>query len=410
MQQAPTVLHVGWMSRAVDALVRSGAEVTCAVKPADAPAARTVCARTIVVPDPTRSTDVLAGLARAGLAADAFDAVCSGLEFCLLDAAAIAGDQAGVSRALAMRDKFVQKRGVRDAGVRTADCAVLDETGAAATALPSFPQVLKPLDGGGARNTFLVADERELTAALGQPEFTAGGGPWLLEEYIPGVEFQVDGFVEGGELRLMSISRYVQNLIEVHSGGLVAHIVLPPRTHPELYAKVRALAETAFKALGHHDGVFHLEVFQHAEDGEIVFGECGARVGGGRTDEVVERAFGVRLHDVWARLATGRPSGVTSSPGHADDKVFGGMNLSARPGPVRAVPSAGEVLDRPGVVYAEVSAGPGTVLPDTTEATNLRAGLAVVSGADEREVEDRMRRLADWFAAQVAQETSDTAG
>ncbi|MEU3887715.1 ATP-grasp domain-containing protein [Streptomyces sp. NPDC029041] len=406
MQQAPAVLHVGWMSRAVDALVRSGADVTCAVKPADAPAARAMGVRPVVVPDPARGTDVLAGLARVGLAAGSFDAVCSGLEFCLLDAAAVTGDAAAVTRALAMRDKFVQKRVVRDAGVRTADCAVLDEPGGAAAALPSFPQVLKPLDGGGARNTFLVADERELAAVLERPEFAAGGGPWLLEEYVPGVEFQVDGFVEGGELRLLSISRYVQNLIEVHSGGLVAHIVLPPRTHPELYAKVGALAETSFKALGHHDGVFHLEVFEHAGDGEIVFGECGARVGGGRTDEVVERAFGVRLHDVWARLATGRSSGVSGFPGHGDGTVFGGMNLSARPGPIRAVPAAGEVLRRPGVVYAEVTAGPGTVLPDTTEATNLRAGLAVVSGTDEREVEDRMRRLADWFAAQVTYETS----
>lgn len=406
MQQAPAVLHVGWMSRAVDALVRSGADVTCAVKPADAPAARAMGARTVVVPDPARGTAVLAGLARAGLTAGGFDAVCSGLEFCLLDAAAVAGDAAAVTRALAMRDKFVQKRVIRDAGVRTAGCAVLEEPGDAAGALTSYPQVLKPLDGGGARNTFVLAGERELAAALRQPWFTDGDGPWLLEEYVPGVEFQVDGFAEGGELRLLSISRYVQNLIEVHSGGLVAHIVLPPHACPDLYAKVGALAETALKALGHHDGVFHLEVFQHAEDGEIVFGECGARVGGGRTDEVVERAFGVRLHDVWARLATGRPSGVTGSPGHADGVVFGGMNLSARPGPIGAVPSADEVMGRPGVVYAEVTAGPGTVLPDTTEATNLRAGLAVVSGADAREVEDRMRRLADWFAAQVVQETA----
>ncbi|MGC0337251.1 ATP-grasp domain-containing protein [Streptomyces sp. SLBN-8D4] len=406
MQQAPAVLHLGWMYPAIAALIRSGAAVTCAVKPADAPAVRAMGARAVVVSDPARSTDVLAGLDRAGLAPDVFDVVCSGMEFCLLDAAAVSGDATAIARALAMRDKFIQKRAVREAGVRTADCAVLEAPGAAAV-LPSFPQVLKPLDGAGARNTFLVADEQDLAAVLRQPVVAATGGPWLLEEYVPGVEFQVDGFVEGGELRLLSISRYVQNLIEVHSGGLVANIVLPPRAHPELYAKVGALAEAAFKALGHHDGIFHLEVFQHAEDGDIVFGECGARVGGGRTDEVIERAFGVRLHDVWARLATGRPSGVTGFPGHVDGTVFGGMLLSAQPGLIRAVPSDREVLDRPGVVYSEVTAGPGTVLPDTTEGTHLWAGLAVVSGADEQEVEDRMRRLADWFTARVVYEAAD---
>ncbi|MDH6578821.1 alpha/beta fold hydrolase [Kitasatospora sp. MAP5-34] len=404
MQSSSAVLHIGWMARAVTALVRTGRPVTCVVKPSDAAAARAAGARTVVVPDPTSTTDVLAGLARQGQAVRDFATVCSGLEFCLLNAAVLAdlgrpGGQA-FRRALGMRDKFVQKQLVRAAGVRTAACAVVDDLDALDPATLEFPLVLKPLDGGGVRNTWVLSDPDAFRATVARA-VENGSGPWLVEEFVPGTEFKVDGLVRDGEIRLLSVSRYLQNLIEVHDGGLVAHVVLSPDSHPELYALTRAVARTAFEALELRDGVFHLEVFQHAEDGEIVFGECAARVGGGRTDEVVKRAYGIDLHDEWARVALGLPGGDVGGPSLAEGAAIGGMNLPAAPGLLRSVPTADEVLARPGVVYAEVAVAAGTVMPDATVASNLRAGLAVVTGPDEHEVERRLRELAEWFAASV---------
>ncbi|MEW2624754.1 ATP-grasp domain-containing protein [Streptomyces sp. NPDC048106] len=397
------------MSRAVAALVRAEVPVACAVAPGDAAAARAAGATAVVVPDPASTTGVLAGLARSGLAVSDFAAVCSGLEFCVENAAAIS-DFGGLGapslqRVLGMRDKFVQKQAVRRADVRAAHCSLVEKLDELETASLEFPKVLKPLDGGGARHTFLISDRESLREAVEKAR-QGGSGPWLIEEFIPGTEFQVDGLVRAGEIRLLSVSRYMQNLIEVHRGGIVAHVVLPPSGFPDLYAGIRDVTERALKALDYHDGVFHLEVFRHAEDGGIVFGECGARVGGGRTDEVVERAFGVNLHDEWARAALGRPSSVSGEPDHALDAVFGGVNLPARSGVLRTVPSAEEVLARPGVEYVEVSAAPGTVVPDATAASHIRAGVAVVSGADVREVELRVSDLTSWFAGATTAEPS----
>ncbi|WP_369173665.1 ATP-grasp domain-containing protein [Streptomyces sp. R28] len=404
MHDATAVLHVGWMPRAVSALLRAGADVTCAVTPADAPAAEAAGAATVVVPRPSDVEGVLAGLARDGRTLTDYDVICSVLEFCLVPAAVLrelAGRSPGAAqRALAMRDKHVQKRLVRDAGVATAASEVLPSLAAVDPGAITFPAVLKPLDGGGARHTYVLTDEKSARAYL-ELAAAGGDGPWLMEEYIDGVEFQVDGFVRDGEIRVLSVCRYLQNLIDVHEGGIVAHVALPPAEYPKLYSDVRSVAEASFKGLGHHDGPFHLEVFQERTTGRIVFGECAARVGGGRTDDVVELSFGVDLRDEWARLTLGRPSRLTGPAEHTAEGAYGGMNLPAPAGEVLAVPTLDQVLARPGVVRAQVEVEPGDVMPDVTAASHLRAGLAVVHGGDDREVAERMRDLAAWFAGKV---------
>ncbi|MFI5634134.1 acetyl-CoA carboxylase biotin carboxylase subunit family protein [Streptomyces sp. NPDC051664] len=401
-QENTAVLHIGWMSRAVAALTRAGADVTCVLTPADLKDARGAHPRmrTVVVPDQTNVEGILAGLARESLRIGEFDAVCSGLEFCLA-AAAVLSDlgrltTSATRRAIAMRDKAVQKALVRAAGVATADCVTVDTLNEVSRQADRFPVVIKPLNGSGAQSTYRLERPDSLDAHL---EAEAGKGPWLVEDYISGKEFQVDGVVRNGEITLLSVSRYLENLIDIHDGGLVAHIALPPESNPDLYERIRLLAHSSLKALEHHDGVFHLEVFRRGD--EIVFGECCGRVGGGRTDEVVRRSFGIDLHDEWVRVLLGRPSAVSLPPEHTAGVVHGGMNLHAPHGPVLQAPAHDEVLARPGVVHAELHCVPGWTMPDVTAASHLRAGVVVVSGTDDREVEARMRDLADWYARHV---------
>ncbi|MCB5167435.1 ATP-grasp domain-containing protein [Streptomyces bambusae] len=393
------------MFRAVAALHRSGAEVTCVLTPGDTEAARREFPnmRTVLVTDQTSVDQALAGLERSGLDLRAFDAVCSGLEFCLATAAVLSDlaritDRAAFG-AVAMRDKDVQKSLVRAAGVSTAQCVAVSGPADVAAHPDRFPVVVKPLSGSGALDTFRIDGRDALDAYV---RTTDTKGPWLVEEFISGAEFQVDGVVSGGEVTFLSMGRYLENIIDIHDGGLVGCIALPPALHVELYENAKTVARDSLKALEHADGVFHMEVF--VRDGDIVFGECGARVGGGRTDEVVERSFGVNLHDEWVRGVLRRPTGPAGPGKGGTGSVHGDMHLYAPQGLVRQVPSTDEVLARPGVVHVELKIAPGATMPDVTSASYLHAGVAVVSGADDREVESRMRELSDWFAASVVTE------
>lgn len=401
METPNPVLHIGFDPRPVGALHRAGAQVTCVVPAKDAPAVRAAGAEAVVVADPGSVEDILGGLAHNALSPSSFGAICSANEFYLVQAAAVAEVGgvlgAGSRLTLAMRDKFVQKELLRRAGVRTAGFTLVESLERLDVTTVAFPQVLKPLNGAGAMHTVVVRDEESFREAA-EAARAVCDGPWLLEEFVPGEEFFVDGVVRGGELLAFSLSRYFQNLIECHGGGSVSYQTLPEDEAPELYRESRALAEAAFKALGFEDGVFHLEVFW--DGSEVVFGECAARVGGGRADRVFELTFGVNLHDEWALAALGLPSGIQGELARSAES-YGGLNLQCPQGAVVSVPTMEETLTRPGVVEADIYVAPGGVTPDFHSASHMRAGQAVLRGADTREVAECIAGLGEWFHAAV---------
>ena len=381
---------------------RAGAEVTCVVTAKEALSARASGARAIVVPDPRSVADILAGLAHHALKPASFSTICSSVEYYLVQAAILAelGEArgAGSDRMLAMRDKFIQKDVVRRAGVRTAACTLVESLYELDLAASPHPVVLKPLDGAGARDTIVVRGLEDIQRLMAESA-EAGNGPWLLEEFIPGREFFIDGVVRDGEIKLFSLSQYFQNMIECHDGGIVAYHALSEEEAPDLHSKAREQAEAAFRALGHEDGVFHLEVFWDGT--EVVFGECAARVGGGRADSVVELTFGVNLHDEWALAALGLASKISSAPVRSSG-CYGGLNLRCPQGTLEHVPSLDEVLARPGVVQAEVSIKSGDVAPTFKTASNIRAGQAVVRGTDKSQTVKRLADLSAWFFESIS--------
>lgn len=396
------VLYVGWSNEAADALSRNGCDTTFVVAAADAAAAaaHTGSARVVTVPDPERVDDVVAGLLRASIDVRGFERVCTEHEQAMVPAAVIAAAyrRPGVPlhTAIALRDKFVQKRLVRDAGLPVARCWTVDhieEIGA-----HPFPFVVKPLDGAGTRLTYAVADAASRERAARSIADSGEVGPWLVEEFMPGSELHVDGVVRDGTVRFLAVSRYLCNVIDIQSGGLAGSVVADPGAHPGCYARAHRLTSTALEALGHTDGVFHLEAFENGD--ALAFGECAGRIAGGLTWETVIVKFGVDLYDEWARAVLGLPSGIATRrrPGAAS---YGWVHLNARPGQVESILSSDELLALPGVVKAQVNVRPGDTVPDTTAGSHLRVARVLMTGDTEESVADHLTTFARWFRDQV---------
>ncbi|MFC8447879.1 hypothetical protein [Kitasatospora sp. NPDC057223] len=397
------VVVLGWKpTEVLEALGRYGAEVVCVCEPADAAAAEKsgVADRVVMTASLADAGEVVAALVRERVPLTEDSIVCSADEFPLVTAS-VAGEALGcrswpVSRALALRDKFVQKLLIRAAGIPVADAHQVDRLADLAGVPFEPPYVVKPFDEAGVRRTVLVAttEQAEEIAARGGAE---DQGPWLVESFVPGGELHVDGAVRAGRLELVSVSRYLNNVMAFRDGGLVGSTLLDPEEHPGLYAAVSDVTARSLNALGHPDGVFHLELFE--QDELLVFGECAGRVGGGRVDTVVGLKFGVDLHDEWARAVLGLPSAAGS--GLRDRRTFGWLHLPAVAGRVTAMPGPDEIRSRPGVEVVEMKAEVGGVMADVRKDSNSRAGRVVVSGDGAAEVEQRLRDLADWFRAAV---------
>lgn len=395
-----SVLLVGWRSASARALARYGCHVTCLVGPADAGKAQAsgLIARCVTVPAPKDIEDCLSGLARAGLTPADFDRICSGSEFTITCASVLGGPGKSTispATAVALRDKFVQKHHVREGRIPVAACYTVDELAQLQLRkdMPHDGVVVKPLSGAGAMNTFHLRNQVDLTETLAAFGTDQSYGPWLVEDYVPGHEHQVDGVVRGGTITALVVSRYLQNPIEIHFGGLLSTIALAPAEHSKLYNRARLLAAEALTAIGHSDGVFHLEAFDQQD--RLVFGECAGRVSGGMTDQVIKHMFGLDLHDAWARAALGLPA--SPEPVLQRDAVYGELYLPCPPGELIAAPTSSEILERAGVVTVRLDVAVGQHMPDMTTASNIRAGTALVTGSSETEVEERVLRLAAWF-------------
>jgi hypothetical protein len=326
-----SVLHLGRCDGAADALAGHDCDVTFVVASAGH-------GRVVIVPDPERLDDVVSGLLRASIDVREFDCVCSENETGIVPAAILAAayGRAGlpVATAVALRDKVIQKRRIRAAGIPVA------------------------------------------------------------EQVATGSELHVDGVVRHGTVLFLVASRYLRNVVEIHTGGLVGSVTVDPDSHPRLYSQVYDLTSTALRAIGYTDGVFHLAAFE--AEGRLVFGECAGRVGGGMVSATTRAKFGVDLYDEWARSVLGRPSGIARGRRYQQDP-HGWVQLTARPGRIVAMPSADELRAQPGIVAVQ----PWLSVGDTSGASNPRVARVVMRGATEEDLADDMRTFVSWFRDQV---------
>lgn len=127
---------------------------------------------------------------------------------------------------------------------------------------------------------------------------------YLLEQFIPGRVYHVDGVVSEKQVLFAEAHAYGSPPLDVsHQGG-----VFTTRTLPRDSADVLALKDLHQKlaiGLGLMRGVTHTEFLRANSDNRFYFIEIAARVGGAYISNVVETATGINLWREWANLEIG---------------------------------------------------------------------------------------------------------
>jgi biotin carboxylase len=124
---------------------------------------------------------------------------------------------------------------------------------------------------------------------------------FLMEQFVPGDVYHVDGLVDEGEVLFSMAHKYGKPPLSVYAGGGVFITRSLDRTSEEAKALV-ALNKQVLKALGIVRGATHSEYIKSHSDGQYYFLENAARVGGANIAECVEHASGVNLWREWARI------------------------------------------------------------------------------------------------------------
>ena len=241
----------------------------------------------------------------------------------------------GESDALRYRDKLLMKQAVagavrtpafwapaREAGLEEAALAFGDDVG--------WPVVVKPRLGYGSQGVSMAATPEELRAELKDRP----SGDLLLEEYVPGAVFHVDGFMRDGKVLAACPSRYLNDCLAWRDGEVLGSIQLDPGE--PLAAELNQFAEATARALPTTAlCLFHLEVIEHARTGHLYFCETAARVGGARTVDALTSAFAFNPMRLWFRDQAGIQDPVPEF--RIGDRRAGFLLVPPRPGTLRAI-------------------------------------------------------------------------
>src|SRR6267154_1986754 len=148
---------------------------------------------------------------------------------------------------------------------------------------------------------------------------------YLLEQFIPGQVFHVDGIVSEKRVLFAEAHAYGMPPLDVsHHGGVFTTRTLP-RDSPEA-TSLKEIHQKLVDALGLARGVTHTEFLKSHADGRFYFLEIAARIGGAYISNVVQAATGINLWREWAQLEVGagkRPYHLP--PPHED---FAGVIIS----------------------------------------------------------------------------------
>jgi len=253
-----------------------------------------------------------------------------------------------------------------------------------------FPCVLKPLDLSGSRGVIRADNPEEFREALARIA-RMQDGDLLVEDYIPGREFALEGVVTSGRLQTLALFDKPDPL---EGPFFEETIYLTPSREPEaIQHGIRETAQAAVTALGFTEGPVHAEMRVNGENVWIL--EAAPRPIGGLCARVLR--FGApfcTLEQLLLRHALGQDvSSATLAPGS-----HGVMMIPIpRAGVYRGVTGVEDARKVPGIEDIVITAKEGQeLLPLPEGATYLGflffrapSGDLVLNGL--REVHQRLK-------------------
>jgi len=218
-------------------------------------------------------------------------------------------DGLSVEQANCFRDKEAMKIALDRAGVRTPRHVAADSAAAVWDAAEEigFPVILKPIAGAGSADTYRVESADELRAVLPRLRHVATVS---VEEFVDGEEYTFDTITVDGKIAYYNIAWYRPRPLIARSNEWISPQVIALRDvdDPQLSDGV-AMGFDVIKALDFQTGFTHMEWYRKA-DGEVVFGEIGARPPGAHQVDQMKYACDFDVFKTWGAAITGNELGM----------------------------------------------------------------------------------------------------
>jgi biotin carboxylase len=305
------------------------------------------------------------------------------------------------------RNKLASREALRDAGlpVPSFEPVSIHADARALAARTAYPAVVKPLALSGSRGVMRVNTPEEFVAAferlrrlLQSPdvrlERDEAHEMAMIESFIPGREFAVEGLLDGGAARVLAIFDKPDPLDGPFFEETI--YVTPSRTPDPVRRGIEEAVAAASAALGLRHGPIHAEC--RVEGNTISVLEVAARPIGGLCSKALRfsgrRAAGsgqeateISLEEVLLRHALGE-----DVSGYVREREASGVMMIPIPqrGIYRGVEGVDEARAVPGIEEIQITMKPDAVLVPLPEGRSY-LGFIFARGHDPRDVERSLR-------------------
>ncbi len=210
----------------------------------------------------------------------------------------------GIAAAHRFRDKEAMKVALDAAGIRTPRHVAVDSVAGCWEAVESigFPVIVKPIAGAGSADTYRVESPDELRAVLPRLRHV----PTIsVEEFVDGEEYTFDTITQDGKIAYYNIAWYRPRPLVARSNEWISPQVIALRDvdRPEFAGGVQ-MGHDVIDALEFGTGFTHMEWYRKA-DGEVVFGEIGARPPGAHQVDQMKYACDFDVFRAWGEAVSG---------------------------------------------------------------------------------------------------------
>lgn len=292
--------------------------------------------------------------------------------------------------ARAFRDKLYMKTLAQAGGLAVPEFAALNT----ARDLYSFivehgyPCIAKPRTEAGSRGVYIIESKRDLDGFLQRP-FPAN---YMVESFVEGPVFHVDGLMTEDKVLFTSASRYFNSCLSFLSGESSGSMLLDPSQ--TLSRRLVAATEILLASLPAAPHIaFHAEFFIDAAN-RILLCEIASRPGGSRTADPIELVYRLNMYEQWVRRSFGLPIEL---PAPQAWYSVGRLMIPPRSGRLLSLP---ESVPFDWVIDYRPNSAPGQRWESPTF-SNANIASFILAGFDTHQVESRMYLLDDWFRERV---------
>ncbi|WML27354.1 ATP-grasp domain-containing protein [Neobacillus sp. OS1-33] len=299
-------------------------------------------------------------------------------------------DGQSYNSALAFRNKMLMKKTIKKSD--DVDIPKFQEINSTLDILKfieqnGYPVVIKPICGSGSINTTVLKDSEELELFISNNTFI----DLMIEEYIDGDMYHIDGLIVDNDVIFSWPSKYVNGCLAFQTGNYLGSYILDEKNPMNKRLKLVCQNVLSQFPLPSYT-TFHLEVF-HTKDDKIYFCEVASRTGGARVNEVLNYSFNLDITKLWIQSQCGLLDSKLIQQSYTINQYTGWLLIPPKKGELCNIPMG---IPPEYIIDYKLNGKIGSSFSEATISVDHIASF-LVKGETEQDLKSNLQKSAEWF-------------